>query len=533
MKRLSLPQIRVPQPALSKVEWVSLLRRGLTTALSILAFLLVLTVPAHAHVGNKDVFETIISGPYKFFVTIRTPNVIPGVAIIEVRSTGAPVTSLTITPLMLTGEASKHPPTPDALKPSAADPAFYTGSLWLMGSGSWQVRFGINGAAGPSAASVPVPAEPTALLRMQRPLGMILGVLGLVLVLGIVGIVTAAVRESRLTPGLQPDAPHRHRAALAGGLALLVAIFAVYLGGRWWNVEAADYAADLYRSSDLLTTLTGDNLALRIGDPDPQSPGGWKLLKTDSLLLDHGHLMHLYAIREPEMDAVFHLHPASDGDKTLSEQLPSMPPGTYKLFGDIVYRNGFPETEVATLTIPAGLPSVALSPEDASAAPPPLSQGDLGTTSKLPDGYTMVFDRPATLTANTAYALRFHLLDATGKPSPDMQLYLGMTGHAAFVKSDFSTFAHTHPDGSAAMPAVMLANASTAASEPSSPSPMPDMNGMAMSDMTTTTATAPSEPISPTVEFPYGFPSPGRYRIFIQMKHANTVETGVFDAEVH
>jgi hypothetical protein len=41
-----------------------------------------------------------------------------------------------------------------------------------------------------------------------------------------------------------------------------------------------------------------------------------------------------------------------------------------------------------------------------------------------------------------------------------------------------------------------------------------------------------TQPIAPVVEFPYGFPSPGRYRIFIQMKHANTVETGVFDAEV-
>jgi hypothetical protein len=208
-----------------------------------------------------------------------------------------------------------------------------------------------------------------------------------------------------------------------------------------------------------------------------------------------------------------------------------MPPGTYKLFGDIVYRSGFPETEVTTLTIPTGLPAVPLSPEDASAAPPPLSQGDLGPIYKLPDGYTMVFDRPSTIAANTAYSLRFRLLDTTGKPASDMQPYLGMPGHAAFVKSDFSTFAHTHPDGSAAMPAVMLANASTAAIAPSTARDTPDMSGMAMPVMATTAA--PSEPLSSTVEFPYGFPSPGRYRIFIQMKHANTVETGVFDVEVH
>ena len=320
-------------------------------------------------------FKRLWRGPYKFFVTIRTPTVIPGVATIEVRSTGAPVTSLTITPLMLTGEASHHPPTPDALKASAADPNFYTGSLWLMGSGSWQVRFGVTGAAGPAAASVPVPAAPTALLRMQRPLGIVLGILGIVLIFGIVGIVTAAVGESRLAPGVQPDAPRRKRAAIAGALALAVVVFAVYWGGKWWNVEAAGYAADLYRASDLRTTLDGGSLRLRIGDPDPKSPGGWKPLKTASLLLDHNHVMHLYAIREPEMDAVFHLHPAPVGENDLEIALPSMPPGTYKLFADIVYHNGFPETEVATLTIPAGLPAVPLALEDAAAAPPPLSKG--------------------------------------------------------------------------------------------------------------------------------------------------------------
>jgi hypothetical protein len=39
-------------------------------------------------------------------------------------------------------------------------------------------------------------------------------------------------------------------------------------------------------------------------------------------------------------------------------------------------------------------------------------------------------------------------------------------------------------------------------------------------------------PIAPVVEFPYGFPSAGRYRVFIQMKHSGVVETGVFDVDV-
>ena len=166
--------------------------------------------------------------------------------------------------------------------------------------------------------------------------------------------------------------------------------------------------------------------------------------------------------------------------------------------------------------IPPGASSAPLAADDASALPPPLSQGELGDSYKLPDGYSMVWDRPAQLTANTATIFRFRLLDASGKPAEDAQLYLGMAGHAAFVKTDGTVFAHTHPDGSAAMPAMMLANGDSA---------MADMPGMAMS--------MSPEKIPPVVEFPYGFPSAGRYRIFIQMKHGSTVETGVFDADVH
>jgi len=472
--------------------------------------------PAWAHIGNKDVFEQVNVGPYTLFVTIRTPTVIPGVAIIEVRSSGAPIDSLTITPLLLTGEASKHPPTPDAMKRSKDDPQFFTGSLWLMGTGSWQVRFGIQGAAGSEATSVPVAAVATALLHMQRPMGIMLGVLGFVLVLGIVGIVIGAVRESRLQPGLAPDANRRQKALAAGAFALVLAVAAVYLGGKWWNVEAADYAEEMHKNSELKPTITGSTLNLHLGDPDKDAPNGWLEVTNSQLLLDHGHLMHLYAIRSPEMDAVFHLHPEPTGDKGLAMTLPAMPPGTYKLYGDVVFPSGFPETETATITIPANVSTAPLGSEDASAAPAPLSAGELGPTYKLPDGYTMVWNKPASITAGMPYAFQFTLLDASGLPASDMQPYLGMAGHAAFVKTDGTTFAHTHPEGSAAMPAMMLADASTM-----SAGGMNDMNGM-----------AGNEPIKPTVDFPYGFPSSGRYRIFIQMKHGSTVETGVFDAEV-
>lgn len=473
---------------------------------------------AWAHVGNKDIYQTIAVGPYQLFVTVRTPLVIPGVATVEVRSSAAPIRSIAITPLPLTGEASKHPPTPDTMKISSSDPAFFTGSLWIMASGSWQVRFHIEGAGGAATASVPVPAVATAILGMQRPMGVMLGLLGCILVLGMVGIVMAAVREARLAPGGTAGQKQSRRALFAGAATFVVCAVAVWLGGKWWHVEAADYAAGMHRNSELRVKLDGDHLDLSIGDPDRTAESGWKAVDNADLLTDHGHLMHLYAIRWPEMDAVFHLHPVPNDKRGFSETLPAMPAGTYHLYGDVVFRNGFPETETAILNVPAGMEGAPLGSEDASATPQALSARKLGPAYRLPDGYRMVWDKPAALTANTPYNLVFHLLNPQGRPASDMQPYLGMPGHAAFVKTDGKAFAHTHPDGSAAMPAVTLANESAE----SSMTGMADHSGMNMI----------AEPSSPTVAFPYGFPSAGAYRIFIQMKHGGTVETGVFDADV-
>jgi len=35
-----------------------------------------------------------------------------------------------------------------------------------------------------------------------------------------------------------------------------------------------------------------------------------------------------------------------------------------------------------------------------------------------------------------------------------------------------------------------------------------------------------------TISFPYGFPEPGDYRIFVQVKRAGRIDTGSFDARV-
>jgi len=104
-----------------------------------------------------------------------------------------------------------------------------------------------------------------------------------------------------------------------------------------------------------------------------------------------------------------------------------------------------------------------------------------------------------------------------------VELYMGMPGHAAFVRSDRSVFAHVHTSGSVPMASLGLTqNAGD--------------GGMAMAGMSdggagtmhrTMVMALPAE-----VSFPYGFPKPGDYRIFVQAKRGGKVETGIFDARV-
>jgi hypothetical protein len=246
---------------------------------------------------------------------------------------------------------------------------------------------------------------------------------------------------------------------------------------------------------------------------------------TDDLVMDHDHLMHLYMIREPGLDIVYHLHPQRTGAGEFELRMPETDPGRYRLYADIVHANGFPETLVADIDVPAGLPGRALIGDDARGSGGPWQDSDANTsTFRLPDGYTMLWNRPpGTLHANVLQEFRFKLLDPRQHAPDDMRLYMGMTGHAAFVNTDGSAFAHIHPSGSISMASLKMAQ-----KQLHDKTNEMDMSNMNMPGMAANAGhSVPNE-----VAFPYGFPSAGRYRIFVQMKHGETVETGIFDATV-
>jgi hypothetical protein len=475
----------------------------MTRTLLALAVIALALAPARAqaHVGSPDVFFEGDAGPYRLFVTIRTPDVIPGIAQIEIRSASPDVREVSVVPMRLTGPGSKLPPAPDHAAPSATDPQFFATSLWLMERGSLQVRIAVDGARGRGTLGVPVPALAQRTLAMTHGLGGLLVALMLVLALSLVSIVAGAARAATLEPGAATPERHHRRArrAAVGVAAVVVALLAA--GNAWWNAEASSYAQLVTRPWQVAPARDGCRLTI---------PG-----LTAKLLPDHGHDMHLFLSRLPGLDAIAHLHPVRDATGAFSQTLPSLPAGRYRLFADIVLDSGFPVTGTGELELPE------------LACPPPGGddiawQGHADpASSALGDGATLVWDRPAHLRAGEPLALRFRAIDGAGAPVA-LEPYMGMAGHAMVVRDDATVFAHLHPNGSVAMPALELARQTTRTTEPTDMA-MPGMDMAAMH----------AAPVRPEdLEFPYGFPRPGRYRLFVQVRHAGRIVTGAFDARV-
>ncbi|MHB8736616.1 MAG: hypothetical protein ACYC6M_15040 [Terriglobales bacterium] len=513
-----------------------------------------MALPASAHVGSPDVYFDGMAGPYHLQVVIAPPPVIPGLASIDVRVLSGSLQAVRVTPLRLVGPAAKLAPVADLLQRSSVDPALYTGRLWLMARGAWQVRIMAEGSAGPGELAIPVAAVAQRTLPMQHSLGAILGAALLLLAVAMISIVGAGAREAKLDPGLEPAVGERRHAVVMMTVTAVLVFGTVLLGYAWWGAEARGYARTIYTTPHIQAELTPDghlDLTLPPASAATGVPGPRSLDQTlggSDLLPDHGHLMHLFLVRLPAMDRFYHLHPEQTAAGHFVQALPAMAAGRYQVFADVVHDTGFPETLVAQLDVPS-LPGTPLTGDDAAAMAPPLPETSGFDTTKVllantinlsapgaaqPIGY-MVWERnPGPLSANHPYIFHFQVQDAAGNPVTDLEPYMGMAGHAEFVRTDLSVFAHVHPEGTVAMASMALAVPDQTEAQTEAPPgtvpratmptsrPEASMPGMSM----------PGTHIGDDVTFLYGFPKPGAYRIFVQVKRRSQIETGVFDTLV-
>lgn len=465
--------------------------RGLARAAIVVALAIACTAPVGAHIGSPDVFLEGRAGEYRLLVTVRPPTAIPGIADVEVRATSDDVRDVRIVPLPLGGAGAKFAPVPDRAVRSSDDPRLFTGHLWLMGAGAWQVRVTVHGDHGEGTLSVPVPALPQTTLAMPATMRAILFVFMLLLGSGFVAIISAMAREARLGAGEALDPRSKLRGRIAGAIATVAVGVVILLGNTWWGEEASAYARYVFKPLVLTPAVSEENrLRLTLSDP------GWIAAKRlEDFIPDHGHLMHLFVL-SPNLDRLWHLHPDEAQTGTFEQRLPAVPAGKYAMFADLVHGTGLSETLTAELNTPA-------------IAGTPLTGDDSAWTEGEPTSTRIVWQRDAQkLVTKSLTMFAFQVQDSKGQPVNDLELYMGMPGHAIFVRRDLKVFAHVHPSGSAPMAVIDIA--------------MPQANAHAQH-----LAATPS-----MVTFPYGFPEPGQYRIFVQVKRAGAIITGAFDADV-
>jgi hypothetical protein len=472
--------------------------------------LLFVALRASAHVGSPNVFFDGKAGPYTIGVVIRPPAAIPGDAQFDVRVDGA--ASVTVQ-AAFGGAGIEAAAAPVAAQRVAGESGLYNGSFHLLRSGPYAVLVTIQGAAGEGVATVPLEALSLKEPKMPPMLGGTLLALGGFLFVCGIAIASAAGRE-------------RGHAWKSGLAATLLLGSATYAGAvRWRNMDRDFRANALAKPVPVQAEVrtAGEVHLLHLKPSGSGGPGSsWA-----TLVADHGKLLHLFLLREPGFDAFAHLHPVRRDAKSFEGVLPPLPPGDYRLYAEATHENGHTQTLLAKVTLPApiGQPVQAAMTGEAwcysptsfapSAGQPLALDGDDswhigssaaadGRMSPLMGGGRMVFQNAGSLVADRETMLRFALADGA-----TLQPYMGMLGHAVIRRSDGSVFTHLHPMGTISMAAQALYLEPAATREPM------------------ISATATNE-----VLFPYAFPQPGDYRVWVQVRVNGRVLTGVFDMKV-
>jgi len=483
------------------------------------AALLVLAIASMAHVGSPDTFFAGKAGPYDVRVSVRLPGVIPGRAQIAVRLVGVSKPQdhhVTVRAGQWNVGLNGAPP-PENAAPVPGDPELYAAELWFMTASSYQMAVAVDGPSGKGSVLVPVVALATAERPMPPWLGAVLAALGVFLTAGLLTIIGSAVRESVLPPGVEPDDVRRRRARIGVAVMAILAGLALWGGNRWWNAEASSYSRFiLYRpfASNATVARQGDRRTLTLSIRDPR----WSVRpdpasRYNALLPDHGKLMHLFLVREPALDALAHLHPIARTREALDfdADVPPLPPGRYRVYGDIVHESGYAQTLVSSVELTdAGTAAGAATDADDSWFSGGGTAEAATATFDLGDGTRLEWQRgDRAIDAGVERDLRFLVRDASGAPAT-VEPYMGMAAHVVIASRDASVFAHLHPSGSISM-AAMQKFAGAAAADPHA--------GHAM-------------PVESAVAIPYAFPNAGPFRIFVQVKRGGAVKTAAFDVDI-
>jgi hypothetical protein len=508
-----------------------------------LAALLVWLLPTvlSAHSGSQNVFYEGNIGPYAARVIIQRPDVVPGLADITIRVLQGEPAEVTVLPLKW-NLGKQGAPTPDVALPVRGEPQLYSAQLWFMESGSQSVEVTLRGGAGEGEVQIPVPIMPTKVGTMPPGLGTILLLLGVLLVVMLLGIVRAAVRESVLAAG---DVITRKRAWLARGavlIAFVVLSAGLSFGKRWWDAEEQAYLqGTLYQplAGVMSVRIESGQRVLRIELPEED------LRQRSPIVPDHGKLMHLVLVSDPDQRVLAHLHPLKLNRRTFIVALPEIPAGRYVAYAEVTYETGFAENISATVELPeldaaaASAPGVKLEidPDDAWHVQTDPAESTFKEGRRLADlghGLVMEWLDSKLVTAGEDISMRFQVRDAAGEPVPTKP-YMGMLGHLFLRSNDGHLFTHLHPAGSFSMASQQLIELRAQGKAPSQinfGALEPVCEIPSVEDSLAYWNAQKSAGADHSFSFPWKFVDPGDYRLWVQVRVAEGTHTGAFDVQV-
>ena len=501
----------------------------------LVAFVLVLPLAARAHIGSPNVFFEGNAGPNPVRVIVRPPATLPGVAQVDVRVSADGVSEVSLQAAL--AEAGRDAaPAPLRATAVSGDEHLFNAALWLFRDGAYSIRVTVESPRGSGTVIVPLTSAATRRPAMPPALGAVLAGLGALLLMGAIGIVGAAARESTLGPGAAPGLRDHRRAHITMIVATLLLTGALGAGTARWRTMDREFRNNaLARPLPIVATVLADGPVHRLRLTPPAESADW-----ETLVADHGKLMHLFLVREPDFNAFAHLHPVRRDARTFENVLPALPAGTYQLYGEITRENGTSETLTTSVAIHAPIgtaaqaaldpkmlnevicqsPSVpvgngvqpfTLDADDSWHISPPPKPAPAARTqvSRLLGGGSMVFENAGGLIENRETSLRFSVFTASGERAA-IQAYMGMRGHAVVRRDDGEVFTHLHPLGTISMAAQEI---------------------LSDRDRVENVTRDPIDPAA-AVGFPYAFPRPGAYRLWVQVRIESRVLTGVFDVQV-
>lgn len=478
-----------------------------------------------AHIGSPNVVFDGDAGPYAVRVVVRPPSVVPGRAEVVVQLPPGEEATVGIRPVFWRVGTAGSPSADEAVR-VAGTSNVYAGQIWLMSRGSYSVYVSVNGARGSGTAIVPVTSFATARLGLSRGLAAILITLGAVLFVGLVTIVRAATGEALLEPGEKLNDAGRRRVRNATLVATPLLALLALGGAKWWGVVDGDYERTMYRPPAVDASIDSVDGKTRLSLQVRDTTASRAIVAP--VIPDHGKMMHLFLISAGNHDRFGHYHPDEVDSLHFVSRLASFPRGRYRVFGDIVLANGLSQTVTTTIDWPGGASSPDV--DDTDAAQWPLASNVIGSVDApaiLGDGRSMVWtggDDP--LVAGRSVDLRFEIRDGNGHVAT-LAPYLGMAGHAVVLSADESVFIHLHPMGTISTTAQETFAARDRGDTTADGHVRVAVGESSMMHMMTM-------PMDGRLDFPYEFPKPGRYRVWVQVRPMPTsrVLTGAFDLDV-